>query len=73
MTENSEFKLIKNKETVQGLEDTIPHIIPQIGVKSNLEKLDNVKIKYLNSKSGNKSQMIITENKVNDTLKLNKH
>ena len=42
-------------------------------MKSNLEKLDNVKIKYLNSKSGNKSQMIIIENKVTDTLKLNKH
>ena len=48
------FNLIKNKETVQGIEDSIPHVIPQVGVKSTLEKVDGVKIDYLDDKTSNK-------------------
>lgn len=54
MTDNSQFNLIKNKETVQGIEDSIPHVIPQVGVKSTLEKVDGVKIDSIEGKTTNK-------------------
>ncbi len=50
LTENSEFAVIKNKDAVQEIEDSIPDIIPRIGVEERLKLIQKSdEIKQLNN------------------------